>query len=128
MVHLIHILLVISAYFRYASSTFSESIDGYNTIGDHFGYPSFTNATYDYVIVGGGTAGLAIATKLAMGGAGTVAVIENGGFYEMDNGNLSSVPGTAAYFIGTAPFFKNPQIDWQYQTEPNPVSITVTLT
>lgn len=101
---------------------YSESITGYSTLGDHFGYPAFANAKYDYVVVGGGTAGLTIATRLAEGGAGTVAVIEAGGFYELDNGNLSSVPGTAAFFIGTAPGEHNPLIDWEYQTEPEAVS------
>ncbi|RDL41345.1 uncharacterized protein BP5553_01324 [Venustampulla echinocandica] len=114
-------LLAVLACVRYASSTgILESITGFNTIGDHFGYPAFQDTTYDYVIVGGGTAGLAMAARLSQGGAGTVAVIEAGGFYELDNGNLSTVPGTSAYFIGTAPLVKNPLIDWQYQTEPNP--------
>lgn len=99
------------------ASSYSESITGFNTIGDHFGYPAFANATYDYVVIGGGTAGLTIASRLALYGAGTVAVIEAGGFYELDNGNLSSVPGTAAYFIGTAPRERNPLIDWEYQTQ-----------
>lgn len=119
-------LLALLANIRHASSwsPLSESITGFSTVGDHFGYPAFANATYDYVVVGGGTAGLAVAAKLAEGEAGTVAVIEAGGFYEFDNGNLSTVPGTAAYFIGTAPFAKNPLVDWQYQTETNPVSTT----
>lgn len=56
-----------------------------------FGIPG-TNATYDYVIVGGGTAGLSLATRLAEGNA-SVAVVEAGGLYETDNGNLSVVPG-----------------------------------
>ncbi|PHH64779.1 hypothetical protein CDD81_4041 [Ophiocordyceps australis] len=103
-----------------AASSFSETLTGFNTLGDHFGYPAFANATYDYVVVGGGTAGLAVAARLAEGNAGTVAVVEAGGFYEMDNGNLSTVPGTAGYFVGTGPGARNPLIDWQYQTEPNP--------
>lgn len=101
---------------------YSETLRGFNTLGDHFGYPAFADAHYDYVVVGGGTAGLAMATRLAEGGAGTVAVIEAGGFYEQDNGNLSTVPGTAAYFIGTAPKFRNPQIDWEYRGQAEDVS------
>ncbi|PQE33568.1 gmc oxidoreductase protein [Rutstroemia sp. NJR-2017a WRK4] len=99
--------------------SYSESITGFNTVGDHFGSPPLGNATYDYVVIGGGTAGLTIAARLAHENAGTVAVIEAGGFYEIDNSNRSSVPGTAAYFIGTAPLFKNALIDWEYQTEPD---------
>lgn len=56
-----------------------------------FGVPG-TDATFDYVIVGGGTAGLTLATRLAEGNV-TVAVVEAGGLYETDNGNLSVVPG-----------------------------------
>jgi hypothetical protein len=110
---------------RISSGSYSEDVHGYNLLGDHFGGIPLGNATFDYIIIGGGTAGLAIAARLADGGAGTVAVIEGGGFYEQDNGNLSTIPGGAAYFIGTAPFFKNPQIDWQYQAEPDAVSIPI---
>lgn len=104
---------------------YEETITGFNTLGDHFGYPAFANATYDYVVVGGGTAGLTIAARLAEAGVGTVAVIEAGGFYEQDNSNLSTVPGTAAYFVGTDPLAKNPLIDWYYYTQPEPVQITI---
>ncbi|KAL8733573.1 MAG: hypothetical protein Q9166_001981 [cf. Caloplaca sp. 2 TL-2023] len=45
------------------------------------------NATYDYVIVGGGTSGLAVAKRLAEDPAITVAVVEAGGFYELESGN-----------------------------------------
>jgi choline dehydrogenase-like flavoprotein len=51
------------------------------------------NTSYDYVIVGGGTGGLALASSLAENISNTVAVIEAGGFYKIDNGNISSVPG-----------------------------------
>ena len=46
-----------------------------------------TNATYDYVVIGGGTAGLTIAARLAEDPDVSVAVIEAGGFYQQDNGN-----------------------------------------
>jgi choline dehydrogenase len=51
-----------------------------------FGVPGL-NATYDYVVIGGGTAGLAIAARLAEDSSVSVAVIEAGGFYEQENGN-----------------------------------------
>ena len=46
----------------------------------------------DYVVVGGRTAGLATATRLAEDTLNTVAIIEAGGFYEIDHGNSSVVP------------------------------------
>ncbi|KAF2167569.1 GMC oxidoreductase [Zasmidium cellare ATCC 36951] len=56
-------------------------------ISSFFGVPG-TNATFDYVITGGGTAGLALGVRLAAANF-SVAVIEAGGFYETDNSNLS---------------------------------------
>jgi ribulose 1,5-bisphosphate synthetase/thiazole synthase len=40
-------------------------------------------ATYDYVIVGGGTAGLTMASRLSENSAITVAVIEAGTLYQV---------------------------------------------
>lgn len=51
-----------------------------------FGVPGI-NATYDYVVIGGGTAGLTIAARLAEDSDVSVAVIEAGGFYQQENGN-----------------------------------------
>lgn len=82
----------------------------------HFGPPA-TNASFDYVIVGGGNAGLTIATRLSQTGA-TVAVVEAGGFYEIDNGNLSIVPGYATYFTGSDLDNYSPLVDWGFATTP----------
>jgi choline dehydrogenase-like flavoprotein len=43
------------------------------------------------VIVGGGIGGLTIAARLAEDKNASVAVIEAGGFYQIDNGNGRSV-------------------------------------
>ena len=51
-----------------------------------FGVPGL-NATYDYVVIGGGTGGLTIAARLAEDPNVSVAVIEAGGFYQQENGN-----------------------------------------
>lgn len=51
-----------------------------------FGVPG-VNASYDYVVVGGGTAGLTIAARLAEDVNLSVAVVEAGSFYQMENGN-----------------------------------------
>ena len=71
--------------------------------GSAYGIPG-TNASYDYVVVGGGTAGLTIATRLAQDGRYSVAVIEAGGFYEVENGNHTVIPADA--------FDPAPGIDW----------------
>jgi choline dehydrogenase len=102
-------------------SCYTESITGLNFIGSHFGVPGF-NESYDYVVVGGGTGGLATATRLAQQGH-QVAVVEAGSFYEMDNGNLSSIPGDSAYFVGANPALRNPIIDWGQETTPQPVGL-----
>ena len=72
-------------------------------------------------MVGGGTAGLAIASRLAE--FASVAVVEAGGFYDRDNGNQSVVP-----FLGlimpvlatTAVFPQQPLVDWGLVSEANP--------
>ncbi|EXJ54400.1 hypothetical protein A1O7_09739 [Cladophialophora yegresii CBS 114405] len=86
-------------------------------VGNNFGVPG-RNATFDYVIVGGGTAGLALAARLAENTSLTVAVIEAGGFYEIDNGNLSIVPnlGLAYDFPGLALTDAYPTVDWGLTT------------
>jgi choline dehydrogenase len=87
--------------------------------GSNFGVPA--DATYDYVIVGGGTAGLTLAARLAK--TNSVAVIEAGSFYELGNGNLSQIPLFDAYFIGKDPKYFNPSVDWGFVTTPQVVRI-----
>ena len=91
-----------------------------NVFGTAFGTPG-TNATFDYVVVGGGTAGLTIATRLASDPAISVAVIEAGGFYEIDNGNRSTVPGYANFYTGSDPKNYQPLVDWGFTTVPQTV-------
>ncbi|PLB52659.1 choline dehydrogenase [Aspergillus steynii IBT 23096] len=87
-------------------------------LGSSFGTPG-ANATYDYVIVGGGTAGLTIASRLALSQSNlSVAVVEAGGFYEVDNGNFSVVPGYGTLFSGLDPRDTNPLVDWGINTVP----------
>ena len=85
-----------------------------NILGSSFGVPA--NASFDFVVVGGGTAGLTIATRLASDPSISVAVIEAGGFYEIDNGNRSVVPGYANFFTGSDPKNYQPLIDWGFTT------------
>ncbi|KAL8883526.1 MAG: hypothetical protein Q9192_007120, partial [Flavoplaca navasiana] len=96
--------------------TFATGGSG-QVLGSTFGLPG-ANATFDYVVVGGGTAGLAVATRLSSDPSVSVAVVEAGGFYEIDNGNRSIVPGYATYFTGADPDDYQPLIDWGFVTEP----------
>jgi choline dehydrogenase/5'-oxoaverantin cyclase/versicolorin B synthase len=104
-----------------ASKLFTESFQAQGLLGSHFGVPGLS-ATYDYVIIGGGTAGLTVARRLAANSSITVAIIEAGDFYEFSNGNLSEIPAFTSEFTGNNPTQKNPYLDWYMYTEPQPVS------
>jgi choline dehydrogenase len=53
-----------------------------------------------------------MATRLAENGIYTVAVVEAGGFYELENGNLTIVPGYYNQNLG------HPSVDWNFKTTP----------
>ncbi|KAL3417977.1 GMC oxidoreductase [Phlyctema vagabunda] len=82
-----------------------------------FGLPG-DDATFDYVVVGGGNAGLTVATRLVQQGVGTVAIIEAGSFYELTNGNVSTIPAIGAQFSGKNEDDWQPLVDWGYDTTP----------
>ncbi|KFY32224.1 hypothetical protein V493_00394 [Pseudogymnoascus sp. VKM F-4281 (FW-2241)] len=88
-------------------------------LGSSFGIPG--PQTFDYVIVGGGTAGLALASRLSENSNWTVAVVEAGGFYETDNGNVSQVPLFASIGSDKSAANFNPLVDWGFITEPQVV-------
>lgn len=96
-----------------------ETLTGGALLGSSFGVPG--NQSFDYVIVGGGTAGLALANRLSENPAFSVAVIEAGGFYEISNGNLSQIPLDVP--IGTDKNTQNynPLVDWGFVTTPQEV-------
>ncbi|KAI0123292.1 hypothetical protein BJ170DRAFT_713436 [Xylariales sp. AK1849] len=86
--------------------------------GSSFGIPN-QNATYDYVVIGCGTAGNTIAARLAEDQDVSVAAIEAGGFPWQDIGNQTEVPAYAWRFamftnIGRT----NPTVDWDLNTAP----------
>ncbi|KAL8735001.1 MAG: hypothetical protein Q9166_001126 [cf. Caloplaca sp. 2 TL-2023] len=90
----------------------------YQLYGNSFGVPG-QDATFDYVVLGGGTAGLAVAARLAANPKLSVAVIEAGGFYEIDNGNGSVIPALAPLqHVGSLPNDTQPLIDWGFVTVP----------
>lgn len=57
----------------------SENLVAQGLLGSHFGVPGL-NASFDYVIAGGGTAGLTLAKCLTESESVSVAVIEAGDF------------------------------------------------
>ena len=88
--------------------------------GTSFGVPG--DQTFDYVIVGGGTAGLALANRLSENAAWNIAVIEAGGFYETDYGNVSQIALFASSGTDKSGVGLNPMVDWGFVTEPQAVS------
>jgi choline dehydrogenase-like flavoprotein len=80
----------------------------------------FAAKSYDYVIIGGGTAGLTLAARLTEDPAITVAVLEAGPNRLNDSTILT--PALARSMIG------DPKYDWRHTTVPQasflPLSIT----
>ena len=97
-----------------ASSFVAGQIPGYS-----FGVPN-RDATFDYVVIGGGTAGLTVAARLAEGTSNRVAIIEAGGFYEVDGGEANEIPGEAFVGVNTDPDDVPSKIDWGFVTTPQP--------
>jgi choline dehydrogenase len=75
--------------------------------------------TFDYVVVGGGTAGAGIGVRLAEAGF-SVAIIEAGGFYEIEKPVFSTTPAGSFFGIGASPLDIVPTTDWGFNTEPQP--------
>lgn len=65
----------------------------------------------DYVIVGGGSAGLVLANRLSEDGKSTVILVEAGG---EAHGLMPQLPAGYAKLVG------NPERDWQYAQAPDP--------
>jgi choline dehydrogenase len=99
-----------------ASTYYGNSFDVGN--GDSFGIPG--NASFDYIVVGGGTAGLAVAMRLAEDNTHTVAVVEAGGFYQVEAGNKSVTPFYNNQFANINDPLVDPLIDWGFVTTPQP--------
>ena len=73
---------------------------------------------FDYVIVGGGLAGLTLASRLSEDASTSVAVIEAGGFYEQLDGNVSQIPAEDVMWTSKSTSDVNPLVDWGFNTTP----------
>lgn len=73
---------------------------------------------FDYVIVGGGLAGLTLASRLSEDANISVAVIEAGGFYEQLDGNVSQIPADDVMWTSKSTSDVNPLVDWGFNTTP----------
>lgn len=72
---------------------------------------SFCSRTFDYLIIGGGTAGLVIAARLSENKNMTVGVIEAGPAV-FDEPRIN-IPGKFGESLGS-------KYDWQFETTPQP--------
>lgn len=118
--HISTIALLCAIFVSASARTFTDGLFAQNLLGSHFGVPG-VSASYDYVVIGGGTAGLTVATRLASNSSVSVAVIEAGDFYQFSNGNYSEIPAYASEFTGNDPTNINPYLDWYMYTTHQPV-------
>lgn len=71
----------------------------------------FAKQSFDYLVVGGGTAGLAVAARLSEDAGLRVGVLEAGA--PALGRDAVDVPGRYGQALGT-------DLDWQFETEPQP--------
>lgn len=123
-------ILSLLAATLFAGTAFSVPISTANLraralLGSSFGVPG-RNYTLDYVVVGGGMAGLTLAARLAEDRSSLVAVIEAGTFYEISNGNYSEVPGLDIHNAGKDVDDWHAGNDWGFVTAPQSALLNVT--
>ncbi|KAB2570007.1 Dehydrogenase patE [Lasiodiplodia theobromae] len=86
------------------------------TLGTLAGAAGVT-ASFDYVVVGGGTAGNVVGVRLAEAGH-TVAVVEAGGYYQISKPLLTTAPAGDVFNIGMDMSDAVSLVDWKFETEP----------
>lgn len=102
-----------SALFAAQICNAQQDVSFLDSLGSNFGIAGDTE--FDYVIVGAGTSGSTIAARLAEDPDVKVAVIEAGGFCQIENGNRSVVPG---YSVFNFEIFSAPVTDWGILSTP----------
>jgi choline dehydrogenase-like flavoprotein len=93
-----------------ATNGVSNGVSGHATSAVLSSAPDFTKQEYDYVIVGGGTAGLVLAARLTENPNVTVGVIEAG--KDRMNDMLVNVPALFTKMLW------NPEYDWMLSSIP----------
>jgi choline dehydrogenase-like flavoprotein len=96
----------------------SLALQASSVVGEEFERRAgpIVDQTFDYVVVGGGTGGAAIATRLAQNDF-KVALVEAGGYYELES--LAEVPAADVMPVGSDPDTKSP-VDWGFVTRDQP--------
>lgn len=103
-----HRLLAATAFANFLGISFYPNAPHHhNSIG---AWPLW-NGIYDYVVVGGGTAGITIGSRLAENGF-KVAIVEAGGYYEEVH-PICQVPGAATLGVG-ASINTASNVDWKF--------------
>jgi choline dehydrogenase len=67
--------------------------------------------SYDFIIIGGGSAGSVLANRLSEIPSWKILLLEAGS----DENTVSDIPAVAAYLQGSS-------LDWQFKTEPQPTA------
>jgi choline dehydrogenase len=81
----------------------------------HVSLDEFLKISFDYVIVGGGTAGLVLAARLTENPRVTVGVVEAGQL-RLEDPNVAGLAGGAN-------MWNNPEYDWAFKTIPQVCSV-----
>ncbi|KAJ5630887.1 uncharacterized protein N7484_010987 [Penicillium longicatenatum] len=110
-------LPTLSILFSPVFASVISQFSGGKLTGNSFGIAGL-NATYDYVIVGGGTAGNVVGARLTEDSNASVALVEAGSFCELSNGNWSQLPYWSQKWESTKTDDWQPLVDWGYENEP----------
>ncbi|KAJ3785729.1 alcohol oxidase [Lentinula aff. detonsa] len=105
-------LLILALFLSDISQTISSTCGGNSATAITTDAQAFSAFEYDYLIVGAGAGGLAVATRLSENEGVQVGIIEAGIFHEADP--LIDIPSNVGQTLG------NPMYDWSFETVPQP--------